>query len=275
MHKTTQLFVLFFYNVFGDTMKIYVDLVLLLNFGFDFILLLSVSYLLRRMVSINRILLGAFVGSLSILFLFVNISSFALFLLKVVISIFMILVTFGYKDKVYFFKNIGFLYMSSIVLGGFLYFLNIQFSYKQQGLVFFHKGLSINFIFLIIFSPIIIYIYVRQGLNLKNNYSKYHNVKLYFDNKSISCVGYVDTGNKVIDPYLKRKIILINKEYNSKAHYIYVPINTVNSVGMIKCLKLEKLEIDGKEIKEKLLLGFIDKKINIDGVDCILPEMGG
>ena len=96
---------------------------------------------------------------------------------------------------------------------------------------------------------------------LKNNYSKYHNVKLYFDNKSISCVGYVDTGNKVIDPYLKRKIILINKEYNSKAHYIYVPINTVNSVGMIKCLKLEKLEIDGKEInKMNELKEYIYKK---------------
>ena len=165
--------------------------------------------------------------------------------------------------------------MSSIVLGGFLYFLNIQFSYKQQGLVFFHEGLSINFIFLIIFSPVIIYIYVRQGLNLKNNYSKYHNVKLYFDNNSINCIGYVDTGNKVIDPYLKRKIILINKDYQTKSQYIYVPINTVNSGGLIRCLKLEKLEIDGKEIKEKLLLGFIDKKINIDGVDCILPEIGG
>lgn len=165
--------------------------------------------------------------------------------------------------------------MASIVLGGFLYFLNVQFSYKQQGLVFFHEGLSINFIFLIIFSPIIIYIYVRQGLNLKNNYSKYHYVKLFFDNKSIDCIGYVDTGNKIVDPYLKRKIVLINKECNIQGPCIYVPINTVNSAGLIKCLKLEKLEIDGKVVKEKLLLGFIDKKINIDGVDCILPEIGG
>lgn len=265
---------LFFYNNYGDTMKIYIDLVLFLNFGFDFLLLLSVSLLLRRMVSINRLLLGAFIGSLSILLLFININSFTLFLLKIIISILMILTSFGYKEKRYFFKNLGFLYMSSIVLGGFLYFLNIQFSYKQQGLVFFHKGLSINFIFLIIFSPIIIYIYVRQGLNLKNNYSKYHKVKLYFEKKCIECVGYVDTGNKIIDPYFKRKIILINKKCES-SKCVLVPINTVNSGGIIKCLKLNKLEIDGKVIKEKLLVGFIDNKINIDGVDCILPEIGG
>ena len=70
-------------------------------------------------------------------------------------------------------------------------------------------------------------------------------------------------------------IILIKKEYELEGKYIYVPINTVNSGGLIRCLKLDKFEIDGKEIKEKLLLGFIDKKINIDGVDCILPEIGG
>ena len=118
----------FFYNKIGDDMKIYVDLVLLLNFAFDFILLLSVSILLRRMISINRLLLGAFIGSLSILLLFININSFTLFILKMFISVIMILVAFGYKSRKYFIKNIGFLYMSSIVLGGFLYFLNIQFS---------------------------------------------------------------------------------------------------------------------------------------------------
>lgn len=262
-----------FYNNEGDTMKIYIDLVLLLNFCFDFLLLLSVSVLLRRMVSINRLLVGAFIGSLSILFLFLNINSLTLFLLKIVISILMILVTFGYKDKIYFFKNIGFLYVTSIVLGGFLYFLNIQFSYKQQGLVFFHKGLSINFIFLIIFSPFILYIYVKQGLNLKNNYSKYHKVKLYFEKECIECVGYVDTGNRVIDPYCKRKIILINRRCES-SKFILVPVNTINSGGVIKCVKLNKLEVDGKLLKEKMLVGFIDKKINIEGVDCILPEIG-
>ncbi len=186
----------------------------------------------------------------------------------------MILVTFGYKDKIYFFKNLGFLYMTSIVLGGFLYFLNIQFAYKQQGLVFFHKGLSINFLFLIIFSPIILYIYVKQGLNLKNNYSKYHKVKLYFEGNCIECIGYIDTGNKLIDPYFKRKIILINQKCES-SHFILVPINTVNSGGVIKCLKLNRLELDGETVKEKMLVGFIDKKINIDGVECILPEIRG
>lgn len=265
---------LFFYNVFGDDMKVYVDLVLLLNFAFDFILLLSVSILLRRMASINRLLLGAFIGSLSILLLFIKINSFTLFILKLVISIVMVLISFGYKNRKYFLKNMGFLYMASIVLGGFLYFLNIQFSYKNEGLIFFHEGLSINFIFLIIFSPIIIYVYVKQGLNLKHNYSKYHKVNIFFNDKNIDLVGYVDTGNKVVDPYLKRRIIFINNNiFINSEDYILVPVNTINSKGVIKCFKIEKLLIDGKELKERFLGSIVEEDIKIDGVSCILPEI--
>lgn len=264
----------FFYNVFGDGMKIYVDLVLFLNFAFDFILLLSVSILLRRMVSINRILIGAFIGSLSILLLFIEVNSIELLFLKIIISILMIITSFGFKSLKYFLKNIGYFYMSSIVLGGFLYFLNVQFSYKQAGLVFFHEGLSINFIFLIIFSPIIIYIYIKQGLKLKNNYSKYHKVKMFLENKKIECVGYVDTGNKVIDPYGKRKVIFMNKELDLKENFTIVPYQTIDNEGFMKCFKVKKLEVDNKEVKDKFLVGFIKQNINIDGVDCILPEIG-
>lgn len=265
---------LFFYNVFGDTMKIYVDLVLFLNFAFDFLLLLSVSIILRRRVSINRILIGAFIGSLSILLLFIKINSIELFFLKIIISILMILVTFKFRSIKYFLKNMGYFYMSSIVLGGFLYFLNVEFSYKQEGLVFFHEGLSINFIFLIIFSPIILYIYVRQGLRLKNNYSKYHKVKMYLNGKKIECVGYVDTGNKVVDPYKKRKVIFMNKKIDLDSKFVIVPYQTIDSEGFIECFKINKLEIDNKEISDKFLVSFIEKKIGIDGVDCILPEIG-
>ena len=49
----------------------------------------------------------------------------------------------------------------------------------------------------------------KQGLNLKHNYSKYHKVNIILNDKNINCIGYVDTGNKAVDPYLKRRIIFI------------------------------------------------------------------
>ena len=193
-------------------MKIYLDLLFFLNFGFDFILLLVVSIILRRNVSLTRIVLGGLIGGLSIFILFLKINSFELFILKILISIIMILASFSYKNIKYFMKNFFFLYSASMILGGFLYFLNVQFSYKQEGLVFYHDGLSINFIFLLIFSPLILYIYIRQGLTLKNNFSNYYKVNLYFNNKKIRLNGFLDTGNKLKDPYSGKPIIIVNEK---------------------------------------------------------------
>ena len=105
-------------------MKIYVDLVLLLNFGFDLILLFTVAIILRRQTNLKKLILGALVGSITILSMFIEMKSLELFLVKILISIFMVIITFGYRDIHYMFKNLFYLYTSSILLGGFLYFLN-------------------------------------------------------------------------------------------------------------------------------------------------------
>lgn len=258
-------------------MKIYVDLLLFLNFAFDFLLLLSVSILLRRNVSINRVISGAFVGSLSILFLFIPISTITLFFLKIGISILMIGCAFGYRNMKYTIRNFTYLYITSIVLGGFLYFLNVQFSYQQKGLVFYHKGLSINYIVLIIFAPIILYLYVKQGLYLKQNYNHYYKVNLYLKNhKSIRLNAFLDTGNVLEDPYFHRPVILINKKsmiYDiNEFGMILVPYKTVGGDGFLKCFPAEKIKIGKKEYHCKFLVGIMEMPIHLDGVDCILNK---
>lgn len=253
-------------------MKIYLDVVLLINFGFDFILLLSVSLILKRNTKIYKLLIGAFIGSISILTLFAKINSLQLFFIKIIISILMCISAFKYKNLKYTIKNIIFLYISSIVLGGALYLLNIEFSYKNQGIIFYKNKLSINFVVLIIMSPIILYIYIKESKNLKNNYSNYRNVEIYINNDKLKYTGYIDTGNKLKDPYKKRPIILINNNYIQKKdiNKIFVPAHTIIGIKIIECIKINKLKIDNKEIKKEVLLGFIDKKIKIDGIDCLL-----
>ena len=83
-------------------MKIYIDVVLFINFSFDLLILLTTSIILKRNAKFYKLMLGAFVGSLSILFLFIKITSFQLFLLKIIISIIMVLISFGFKSVKYF-----------------------------------------------------------------------------------------------------------------------------------------------------------------------------
>lgn len=243
---------------------------MIINFFFDFLLLLSVSIILRRNTNIYRILFGSFIGGLSILCLFINFTSLQLFIFKIFISIIMTLISFGYKNIKYTFRNLFFLYMASIVLGGFLYFLNIQFSYQQKGLIFFHNGLSINIVILIIFCPIILYIYCKQIKFLKTNYNHYYKIKMIFKEKTYNLTAFLDTGNKLTDIYTKKPIILIDKDIKPD-NFFYIPYQGVNKSGLLKCFKIDKLEIEGK-IFPKVIVGILENKIKIDGVECILHE---
>lgn len=260
----------FYYNFFGDKMKIYLDLIMILNFALDFILLLSVSLILKRNIKITKIMLGAFVGGLSILILFLNINNILLFLIKIIISITMILITFGFKTLKYTLINLLYLYMSSVILGGFLYLLNLEFSYKHLGMIFFNNGLSINFIFLIIFSPVILYIYIKQTKHLRYNYSNYYNIEIINNNKKYKYTAYMDSGNVLIDSLTKKSVILIDKRkilFNIK-EFRLIPYMGINGSNMIKVVKIDKLLFNNKEYSN-ILLGIMDK-ISLDGVDVIL-----
>lgn len=251
-------------------MKIYLDLIMILNFIIDFIILLSVCIILKRNTSLKRIILGAFFGGISILFLFFNINSLFLFLFKVLISIIMILISFGYKNIKYTLSNMFYLYMSSIILGGFLYFLNLEFSYKHIGIIFFNSGLSINFVFLLLVSPIILYLYIKQVKTLKSVYSNYYNIEIINKNKTYKYTAYLDTGNVLVDNLTNKKVILIDKRkilFNIK-EFRLIPYMSVNGQSLIKVIKIDKLIFNNKEYKN-ILLGLIDK-ISLEGVDVIL-----
>lgn len=256
-------------------MKVYLDLILLLNFLFDFIILLSTSILLKRNVRFYRIILGALIGSLTTLTLFIPLTSFELFIFKFIVSLIMIFTVFGIKDYKYTLKNIYYLYIVSIILGGALYFINNQFLYNNDGLLFITNGSSINLILALILSPIIIYIYIKQTKNLKTNYNKYLKVDIYLKNgKIFSLNAFLDTGNKLIDPYKKRPIILIDKnkiEPIDEEKLLLVPYYTLENDGILKCIVPSKVYIEGFGFKKKLLIG-LSPKINIDGIDCILNE---
>ena len=268
----------FLYHKYGDDMKVYYDLILILNIAFDFLLLLTTSVILKRNTKWYRLLIGSIIGGLSIFLLFIKLNSFTLFILKVIISIIMVLATYKNDSIKGFFTNLFYLYISSIVLGGFLYLLNIEFSYKQKGLIFFHNSLSINFILLIVISPIILYFYIKQSKLTKTTYSNYHNVDLWYKNKKYNFCAFLDTGNKLYDPYKNRPIILVDTtkiDFNFE-NSLLVPYKTASGKGILKCLKADKIVIDKTLEIKKVLFGKVPTPLGIDGVEMILhSEMIG
>lgn len=255
-------------------MKIYLDLVFFINFFFDFLLLVTVKIVLKRKIKLKRLLLGSLVGALSIFLLFIKLNSVSLFILKIIISLLMVYIAFGYNSKSEYIKNILYLYFISIILGGFLYYLNLEFSYKNTGLVFFHNGFSINFILLLILSPIILYLYIKQDRVLKTRNNYYYEVEMYYKNKKYIYHAYLDSGNKLYDPYKKKPIIILYDPSIKIKNPIYIPYNTLDNTGILECFKADKIMLDNNTEIIKPLVALSKDSFKIDEIDMILhPDL--
>lgn len=259
----------FFYTYDGDDMKIYLDLILILNFFLDFIILVSTGVIAKRKINIKLITLSSFIGSLSILILFFNINSLELFLLKLVLSIIMIIISFPKLDIKYILNNLSIFYIVSIFLGGILYMLNLQVSYKHTGLIFFNNGLSINLIVLIILSPITLILYIKQQKMMKNKYNNYYPTDIYINNNVFKFTGYIDSGNNLT--FKGKPVIFIKKDKISlnNDEYRIIPYRVVNQIMMLKIYKCDKVIIN-KHIFKNIYLGINEEDFNIDGVDVLL-----
>ena len=260
---------LFFYTYNGDVMKIYLDLLLLLNFFLDFILLLTTGIILKRKINIKFLTISSFIGSLSILILFFNINSLTLFIIKLLLSIIMILIGYPKNNIKYFFYNLVVFYVVSIFLGGCLYMLNISLSYKNNGLIFFHNGLSINLIVLLFLAPFILFFYIKEQRFIKNKYNNYYKTTIYIDDHLVEATGYIDSGNTLTfkgKPVLlidKRKVIFLQEGYR------IIPYKVVNKIMMLKIYKCDKVIINNHEFKN-IYIGLSEDDFNIDGVDILL-----
>lgn len=248
-------------------MTVYIDGLLFLNFYLDFLLLLTVVVALKRNVKVYRIILGAFIGSLTILVLFFKIGSLELFFIKIYLSFIMCIVCFGYHDLKSFLINIGCFYIVSILLGGFLYFLNITFAYKHNGFIFFNNGFSINALFLIIISPVILYFYVKQMRMFKRRISYSFKTNIYIGKKVLNLNGYLDTGN--ILTYKNKPVILTNIDNNFRNKKIYIPYIVIGGSGLLECIRVRKVEVIGIGVFEDVYLGF-NKSFKLGGFDVLL-----
>ncbi len=242
-------------------MIIYLDLLFFLNFIFDFIILLLVNIVLKRNVSWKRLLLSSLFGEISILFLIFNYNYLILFVSKILLAIIINIIAFKYNNFKYLIINISYFYMISIIIGGFIYYLKIN---------------NISYFWIFILLPILLIIYLIQIKILKVKQNHFYEISITFNNNhKINLVGYLDTGNTLIDPISKKAIIIvdkkiIDKEINLK-RFIYVPIKMVNNKDLLKCISIKYLEIEGRKI-DKVLVGLSNDSLNIDGANCLLNE---
>ena len=233
----------------------YFEFIFILNFMLDFMILYGTKRLLKVHSSCFKIILGSLFGSISTFIVFININSFLLFVLKIFISFFMIIISLGTFN---FFHKIFYFYVISFLIGGFIYCFDLNNNY------------FIHIIFLIFSSFFLIFVFVKEFLIFKFYFKDKYYVTIYYKNNKYQLEGMIDTGNQLFSPIKKESIILVNLKIPIDK-IIYVPYRALNTTGIIPCFRADKIIIDRKIISN-CLIGIATDKIELNGVNCILPN---
>lgn len=254
-------------------MKVYIDLLFLFNFFIDFLLLITVSITLKRGVTLFKAILGAFFGSISLLALFIPFNSFFLFLFKIGVGLIMCIITFRYKDAKYTLTNFSYLFMTGVILGGFLYYLENELTLKSMGLVFLKKELPIPYLFLVLISPIILYVFFKQNKKIKELQSYVFDVEIQIEKEIYKLKGYLDTANTLQDPITGKSVILIEKKILKKEpqKFFFIPYKVLNHNSILKVIKPEYIMINSI-CSKKYLIGLSKEAFHIEGVECLLHK---
>ena len=225
-------------------MKVYLDLIFFMNFFYDYSLLLTLSFILKRKVDHKRLFLASLLGSLSILIMIFNKTD--VLIISIIISLLMVIISFKYISYRYTLNNIVYLYMLSIILAGFLYYLRTNFSH-------------VNTVLMIIISPVILYLEYYMHKNSKDKYNDYYQLEIVFGKETIKLMAFFDNGNDLTDPIFHMPVIIIEEKYLKKISRIrspvLVPYHTINATSIMKCYKPSYMLLNNKKIVNYLVGG--------------------
>lgn len=253
-------------------MTVYLDIVFLLNYVIDFLIILTLGITLKYRIKIKRIVFSSLLGSLSLLILFVNLNNFSMLLFKLFISFILVVTAYGFKSISFTIKNIIYFFFISIIYGGFLYFIIDNFTFKSNGLTFIKTNTDLNIGLLVIISPIILYIYIKQ-IHSRYKVNLRTEVSVFIDRECIKLNGFIDTGNTLKEPYGGKDVMITNnikiKNKIESNNYILIPCESVNGHSFIKGAKFEKVIINKKEFNN-IVIAYTSVPIKIDGIDIIL-----
>lgn len=246
---------------------VYVDMLVIIDLLFNYVILLTVGVLLNRIVHFKKMFLAAVIGTINLVVMFLEVDSIVLLVSSFLFALGMSVVSFKYKDLIYTGKNILYMYFSGIFYAGFIYLVNTNIFPKINSML-------IYVTVLIIMIPVMTIIYIKSIKNIINNHSKYYYVDIYLVNQEkFRVVAFLDTGNKLIEPYNYRPIILLRKELvkDLGQKKLLVPYNTVNNHNLLECIIPKKIYIETVGVKKRVAIGLINE-VNIEGIDCILNE---
>lgn len=284
---------------------IYVDVLVSVNLIVNYFILLATAKFLKFNVKRKNIILASILASLYSLYIFVpKINIFLSFLIKLVMSLSIVAVAFGVKNKKRLLKSLACFYSSSFgfcgIIFGLWYIVSSDNLIVKNGVVY----IDISPTFLLV-ATVLSYIIIRV-INIitgrQNPKELYCNLELENDNHSSQIRAKVDTGNTLREPFSNVPVIVTEYKYikeiipedffdffnevhsisNKKLYpalnnnFRIVPFKVVSSEGILPAFKPDKIIIssDGNELEKEAYVAVCSSgNLDSDFEALVNPEL--
>ncbi|NKQ20779.1 sigma-E processing peptidase SpoIIGA [Brevibacillus laterosporus] len=202
-------------------MVVYLDIILLLNFVIDALLLWFTAFFRKERIVWWRLLLASAVGSCYVAFYFFPFfSGIYAWFTKLLFSLFILWIAFGFKRLTHFLHHLAIFYFISFVFGGGVYALTLLTTSQNeiiQGIVVTHNdsfGVGTKPTLLIVcLGIVLVFLLSRKSYQSIQEPRKIEaflvEVEVKISNQMILCRGLVDTGNQLHEPITRIPVMVM------------------------------------------------------------------
>lgn len=206
---------------------IYLDVVMVICFIFNGAILYVVTYIVKQPFSWMKLFLGTFLATLYVpIIVFFPQSIFNTVIGKILYSVIIIVSTIGKKPIYYLFKSLVTFYVVSFVAGGAILSVHYLFEHSTRSRLrhlllyvdnLYHNEISL----LILFLGFPLSLYITKVWSDKLIMQEFateqlYNVTLAWNNNEFSTIGFLDSGNQLIDPLTSRPVIICDALFLQK-----------------------------------------------------------
>lgn len=214
-------------------MTVYLDVVFLENLVINYIIIYATGIVSKAKMKYIRILVGSLIGAVySVIYYIINLKIYSTIIVKVVLSIVIIYISFKSKNIKILAKQVLLFYLVSFVFGGaaiaIIYMVNSQDITIQNGVLVGSYTIRTVLIGIIIayITLIIAFNIIRTKISKKDLIC---DIEVNFDGDKIKTKAMIDTGNLLKEPITNLSVIVMEHTL----FYNIIPKEILNNVEKI------------------------------------------
>lgn len=255
-------------------MTIYLDIILIENLIMNYIILFTVSVIMKMKIKQYKIIISSLIGSIYAIMVYMNITKICSnILMKILLSISMCYLAYNPKNLKKLLKELLMFYLISFVFGGctiaLMYIINPKNVKLKDGVFVGIYPLKIAVVggILAFIITLIAFKINQNRISTKNSYCK---IRIFLNKKNIEVTSLIDSGNMLKEPINNLPVIVVEKEKIKEILPEYILNNIEQMIGgdanykMIEQIpKIRIIPFESLGTKNGMLIGIKPDKIQI------------